>query len=732
MSTKSHELTGYTHPSLGETGLTLKPQAFSARVEGNVIVFTADRNIPLDFSDIQQENAVKILFSRPLGPDNKTPIEPFEQYQALQKAQGILSAPEQSALKTIRERTGIQYTPPSQRQLALPSVLPDEVAPYVDVIKQSRARKYELALRKVELATQIRNEQEKLNAAAQKHSGRRGNGKNITLATAASFAGLTPVVSQAIVPFEQTSPTVQEFSFTSQEWSFITGVFEKYGVLTQFDQTEPRPTPTLESGTTATATATAEAKNPDFNVRTGPSTGASSVGRVAEVFGRDNTITISGYIENGGYLWYFVAEKGWIRNDGLSILPDPSGQVPQLPNLQRAYEIASQMKQYGSEDSALQEISNLVTLNTLIDLLDFNGFPEGTAESLSLLGSKSTDDSQTDIFIQTRDLEENPEKSLFIVKKTQEGLTPVFIPYTGADGVQEILKGLGQPTNVDFRFISGNIQLVNNETGRVFGYINVEHYLETFDLQKSMVFGEVMTRAEVNPDDKQGFIEANSMLGQILDAIEHSDPVFIHENVIDSVGNGYLGDITVNGIDHALMAGTVIFHHRLVNEVNTIVYIVVGVPDVNGGTSYFQMDIPYSDSFFGPRPMLFVENYEGLQNASPEGTTPEAIGAQLGQYRNYTEFVQNVLEPLRVGDIVVLTMPRNDKLTPFIEGVQLGTDFSHQDTFEPRTERAEKFLRNVWPKSADDQHALIMPGTMSVTDLDETPLFIALSPLSSP
>lgn len=78
---------------------------------------------------------------------------------------------------------------------------------------------------------------------------------------------------------------------------------------------------------------------------------------------------------------------------------------------------------------------------------------------------------------------------------------------------------------------------------------------------------------------------------------------------------------------------------------------------------------------------------------------------------------------------VVFAMTRNYKLALFFEGVVFGTDFLDNDTFVPPDRpQARKFIESVWPAKTDDEYALLIPGTMSVTDPDKTTLVLVISP----
>lgn len=725
MSTQSPEINVNIHPYLAEIGLTLTEQALSAEVHGNETTFTADRKLALNPSDPQVINAFKMLISGYSRPDRETYLEPAERYQLLQSTKNLLSAIEESAIKGIRERHSDQGSPASIQRLLSPSELPDEEAQLASIICNTRQSRFAKAVEQARLARQISKEQKILEAAATKRT--KGKTPLRRVAAAVSTVSLGPIAAEAVSHTFELSNTVQEVSYTSTELNYVQRILNQAKI--------PDISAIFRQELPITPTVTAEATRPDVNVRTGPSISASSIGKVADVYGGDKKITISGFVPEGANNWYYdPTTNGFIRNDVLNILPDASGQIPQLPNLQRAYEIARQMKQYNSENSALTEISNLATFNTLIDLLDFNGFPEGTAESLSLLGSSKGDNKQTDVFIQTQTLEENPEKSLFLVQRTQEGITPIFIPYTGVDGVQQILEQLGQPTDVDFRYNQGKIQLINNQTSRVFGYINIDQYLNTFDLAGAIVLGEEVAKAEVNPDNIQGFTEIQPGIQEFLQLMKDTNPNFIADNGYmlnnGTKINGYIGEIVENEKNYMIVIGTVVGKYISRSPETDWTSIFIAIPTPYGGTAMFDIRTPIStSSVFGNYPYITIPDINVFERLlENQRVNSEDIDAEKKAFPHYAAFSEE-LQGYAVGQTIILAIPTDDpSITPLVRYVREDSPMGNEDS---ANEQEITYLRSLVGSNLmnNEKIAYRRAGEgLSIPERGQEPMIVTISP----
>lgn len=342
---------------------------------------------------------------------------------------------------------------------------------------------------------------------------------------------------QGILSFKKSPPTVEHMISTFQ-----------------LDQHVPGVTPT----------ATAEKiHNLNYTVRYKASTESQDFGKINSFF-PDGRFQVSGKVNDGQYDWYRIAnlddEYKWIRSDGVNLIPNEQGEIPQIVDLTPSYNLAISMNVYDKRGNQITGLTgyDVLDLDDLDDLVrqattnrdnpyPIENFQNGTLDIYQ--------SNQQNFFYKLRETSAgNPAGSIYtLISRENSNPLLVFLP---TNVIEEALANNNFP--IDVNILPTNDSNIFQINSRVIfdmdAYLNgatIEDSLfiveEEVEPQPTTIWGSAKTLATPG-------LEITKFVTQQGIEMAQNNP-YIYLNDGTPVRSGCLAEIQYNGQLYLLCAG---------------------------------------------------------------------------------------------------------------------------------------------------------------------------------
>lgn len=742
MSTNSHELTDYNHPSLDIIGVFVPLQAVSVKLTGGELSVSTNPKAPLDILRVTEKGKRKVInpaaeivldfFKR--APEHSESLQTPDREGLTQAIQaglvverifdnfhssvGVTQRIDSDELRSYR---GKRLTPRASHDLVQRGrylrVTGERIREAQERIKVQLARA-EYWLSRLPNPPRV----DQLPKAVRAAGGIAAAAATVVTPLAAQADAKTAAASHVSIATEINEP---HYAFQSQGMSETRVNTADLAYLMSLPPIPEEKTPshvdqegsefiaTPQTPSEPTPTATVQKKSSvDYQIRSLANTNSESYGTISQVIG-NQPFEVDAKYHDGTHKWYRVTlssetsenRSGWIREDGLNILPNEAGQIPDLPDLTMSYNLAASMPVFDSDEKAINVLTSLETLDTLMKALNGSTFPPETLDSLAVFSSqKDQSGTYTDVYIQTRDLEgtrpdgtryTNEAGSLIMISSPYGDTQPRFLP---PNIVLDHLRSQGKDyTTISYSNGGNIIRVINPETTATIANLDVQTYLRTGSLEQSMIvfeteqitlppvlgvflannFSDAPEYRYLNPDtNTYERYDVKRILDKVNPTEIINNPLTINGEVVKS------GRVEINDEEYLMVVGTIIEQTSIPNGNYHSIITTLAVPrplsEPDGATAFDLLHIDDPNRMPDLHKRKFVlDDPASLLLVNPEETID---GGLLGTRVAITEHEDGQIIQLynsRNGHVVLL-IEINNKTQYFIDhlehGVPLGED----------------------------------------------------------
>lgn len=762
MSSNSHELiVSKPHPALAEIGVSVPKQAVRVKFSGGELSVSTDPKAPLDIQRVNEKRVNEKGNRNVIDPAVEIVLDSLK--RTPEHSESLQTPDRENLIKAIEAGIGVQEF---VNNLSTSTKLTHRYVSYE--LRAYRGSKlpprvsHDLGQRRqylIKTGKRIEDTQERLDKQLKRANewlsrlpdppsvGQLPKAARIAGSIATAATMVTPLAAQADAKTaaSQVSITTEsigpQYAFQSQGMSETRVNTAALDYLMSLPPIPEEKTPshndqegsefiaTPQTPSEPTPTATVQPDKINYNFRIGPGQEYATLGILSTLQNYNissNSIPIEGYaLDGSGFKWILITgEKDgkpfhiFIREDAL-VLP-ANFSVETSRNIKDAYTLATRMPVFDSDEKAINVLTSLEPLDTLMKALNGSTFPPETLDSLAVFSSqKDQSGTYTDVYIQTRDLEgtrpdgtryTNEAGSLIMISSPYGDTQPRFLP---PNIVLDHLKSQGKDyTTISYTNGGNIIRVINPETTATIANLDVQTYLRTGSLEQSMVVFETEQITlppvlgvfmENNFSSEFRYLNPNTNtyepydVKRILDKVNPTEiinnPLTINGEVVDS------GRVEINGKNYLMVVGSIIEQTSIPNgnyhSVITTIAIPRPITSPDGVTVLDTLHIDDPNRMPDLHKQKFVvEDPANLLLVNPEETTD---GDQLGTLQAISEHQEgqiilryNSVENKHVIFLIEINPKTEDLINHLEQGVPLGEDRGRfakwvSDRLDPKT-----------------------------------------------